>query len=856
MVITLGISLIAAIAIFSAPGPGFPVLHTILNPGIALVTVVLSLSFWDLGWRSGESLVRLMAIIFAVAGFLEVLHVLAALEPASASEGLNEVWRRLRSGTWAPPAYLLPLGMGFLLLAGSPPRASMTAFSVGIIAVAGGLFALFQWLPRYASPGWLGIMRPTLVAVPLLWIPVGILFWRRRRGDRLAHALAFYALGTGLSHVLMLYSDEATSKFAMTAHFGVFGSGLYLLLSLMQMGMADTARRMRVNEELEARVAARTAQLEGLNADLRREVGVRHGAEVRTLMQLERLDLLRRITHAIGERQDLASIIQVVVRSVEEDLPADFVAICDYVRGTEHDAGSLLVKRVGTRSQALALELAMTERARIAIDQNGLARCVSGQQVYEPDISSSRFPFPGRLAHAGLNSMVIVPLMVERDAVFAVLVVARRAANAFSSGECEFLRQLCDQVALAANQAQLHDSLQQAYENLKRTQEAVLEQERLRALGQMASGIAHDINNAISPVAVYVESLLTYESGFSDRARKQLQIIQRAVDDVARTVARMGEFYRRRPAQLELAPVRVERVLREVLDLTRARWSDMAQQRGVVIEPRLEAASGDAMAMGVESELREALVNLVLNAIDAMPEGGRLTVRAGRTGTTEDARIFLEVADDGVGMDEDTRRRCLEPFFTTKGERGSGLGLAMVYGIAQRHDMEIDIESAPGKGTTFRLTFPRQTPAAAENAATGARKLPARTRILLIDDDPLLLTSLREVLMREGHEVDTASGGRQGVDVFLEAQSAGRPYPVVITDLGMPHFDGRAVAAAIANAAPGTPILMLTGWGQRLAATGEIPPEVASVLSKPPRLAELREKLAECIGELAEKDVP
>jgi signal transduction histidine kinase/CheY-like chemotaxis protein len=561
---------------------------------------------------------------------------------------------------------------------------------------------------------------------------------------------------------------------------------------------------------------------------------------------------LRRITHAIAERQDLASIIQVVVRSVEEDLPADFVAICEYQR----DSASLSVKRVGTRSQALALELAMTERANIPIDQNGLARCVSGQQVYEPDIRANTFPFPSRLAHAGLSSMVIVPLMVEQNAVFAVLVVARRAANAFSSGECEFLRQLCDQVALAANQARLHDSLQQAYENLKRTQDAVLEQERLRALGQMASGIAHDINNAISPVAVYVESLLTYETGFSDRARKQLQIIQRAVDDVARTVARMGEFYRRRPAQLELAPVRVERILREVLDLTRARWSDMAQQRGVVIETRIEAASGDAMAMAVESELREALVNLVLNAIDAMPEGGRLILRAGRTSTDKDARVFLEVADDGVGMEEDTRRRCLEPFFTTKGERGSGLGLAMVYGIAQRHDMDIDIQSAPGKGTTFRLTFPRQKAAAAEPGAAGARKLPARTRILLIDDDPLLLTSLRDVLVREGHEVETANGGRQGVDTFLEAQNVGRPYPVVITDLGMPHFDGRAVATAIATAAPGTPIIMLTGWGQRLAATGEIPPEVASVLSKPPRLAELREKLAECIGELAEKDGP
>jgi CheY-like chemotaxis protein/anti-sigma regulatory factor (Ser/Thr protein kinase) len=291
-----------------------------------------------------------------------------------------------------------------------------------------------------------------------------------------------------------------------------------------------------------------------------------------------------------------------------------------------------------------------------------------------------------------------------------------------------------------------------------------------------------------------------------------------------------------------------------VLDLTRARWSDMAQQRGVVIETRLEAASGDATALGVESELREALVNLVLNAIDAMPEGGRLTLRAGRDGTGDDARIFIEVTDTGVGMDEETRRRCLEPFFTTKGERGSGLGLAMVYGIAQRHSMEIGIVSAPGQGTTFRLTFPLQQLATSASNGAAVPPAPVRSRILLIDDDPLLLTSLRDVLAREGHEVETANGGRQGVDAFLESKSAGKPFPIVITDLGMPHFDGRAVATAIASASPGTPIIMLTGWGQRLAATGEIPPEVAGVLSKPPRLAELRQALVQCLGAAAEED--
>ena len=340
------------------------------------------------------------------------------------------------------------------------------------------------------------------------------------------------------------------------------------------------------NEALEARVAERTAELEAANADLRLEAQTRQRAERRALLQLERLDLLQRITRAIAERQDLDSIFQVVVRSVEEHMPADFAVLCNY----EHRARVLTVSRVGTRSGALALELAMPEQARIEIDENGLSRCVAGKLVYEPDITAIRFPFPQRLARGGLKSMVIVPLMVEqRSGVFGVLVVARRVERAFSSGECEFLRQLCDHVSLAANQAQLHASLQKAYEDLQLSQNAVMQQERLRALGQMASGIAHDINNAISPVTLYVDALLTHETGFSERARKQLEIIQRAIEDVAHTVARMGEFYRQRQTPLELAPVDVNRAFRQVLELTRARWSDMAQQRGAVIETRIES---------------------------------------------------------------------------------------------------------------------------------------------------------------------------------------------------------------------------------------------------------------------------
>src|SRR6202043_3363606 len=197
------------------------------------------------------------------------------------------------------------------------------------------------------------------------------------------------------------------------------------------------------------------------------------------------------------------------------------------------------------------------------------------------------FPFPQRLAAAGLRSVVIAPLMMENQ-VFGMLVSARRLPDAFSSGECEFLRQLSEHVALASHQARLYGALQQAYDDLRQTQHTVMQQERLRALGQMASGIAHDINNAISPVSLYTESLLEREPNLSDRARNYLTTIQRAIDDVARTVARMREFYREREAQLTLERVNVNRAVQQVIELTRPRWGDLPQQRGAMVDLRTE----------------------------------------------------------------------------------------------------------------------------------------------------------------------------------------------------------------------------------------------------------------------------
>jgi CheY-like chemotaxis protein/anti-sigma regulatory factor (Ser/Thr protein kinase) len=311
---------------------------------------------------------------------------------------------------------------------------------------------------------------------------------------------------------------------------------------------------------------------------------------------------------------------------------------------------------------------------------------------------------------------------------------------------------------------------------------------------------------------------------------------------VAATVARMREFSRQRETRAAKAPVQLNRALQQVIDLTRARWSDMAQEKGVAFEVRTALAGDLPEVMGVESEIREALTNLFLNAFDAMPEGGVLGLRTFRD---EGGRVVAEVSDTGAGMDEETRRRCLEPFFTTKGERGTGLGLPMVYAMAERHGADVEIDSAPGKGTAVRLAFPPSSVASSRAPQAARERSPIpRLRILVVDDDPLVAKVLKDTLRLDGHDVATADGGEAGIRAFQAAAGSLEPFDVVMTDLGMPNVDGNRVAAAVKAASPSTPVVLLTGWGQRLLADSETPPNVDRLLSKPPKLSDLREALA------------
>jgi CheY-like chemotaxis protein len=254
--------------------------------------------------------------------------------------------------------------------------------------------------------------------------------------------------------------------------------------------------------------------------------------------------------------------------------------------------------------------------------------------------------------------------------------------------------------------------------------------------------------------------------------------------------------------------------------------------------------------VGIESEIREALTNLIINAVDALPNGGTITIRThsierkpkrNKNGAMNFA--IVDVVDTGVGMDEETRRRCLEPFFSTKGRHGTGLGLAMVYGVVERHEGDIEIESEPGKGTTIRLLFPVRAIAASDTTDFQRNGKTPSLRILCIDDEPLVRELIKEMLEHDGHKVETTDGGETGLSAFRSARDADKPFDVVITDLGMPNLDGRQVAAIMKRESPELPVIMLTGWGALIKEEGTQTPNVDAVLNKPPKLNEIQDTL-------------
>ena len=378
--------------------------------------------------------------------------------------------------------------------------------------------------------------------------------------------------------------------------------------------------------------------------------------------------------------------------------------------------------------------------------------------------------------------------------------------------------------------------LENALEELKDTQHQVIQQERMRALGTMASGIAHDLNNGLSLILGYGDMLLGDHEAVvpGSESETYLKEMVLAARDNAELVKRLREFYRPADGREARQSVNLNELIDQVLTMTAPRWQSQADNKGATIKVKKDLNDIPNIA-GSPGELREVLTNLIFNAVDAMPRGGRLSFRTRCRGKT----VRLQVADTGIGMTDEVRRSCLEPFFTTKGEKGSGLGLAMSYGIVRRHGGRITIESELNKGTVFTIHLPVRKGAFKPVEADFERTISA-LRVLVVDDHPGIREIVSAYLAEDRHVVETAANATEALEKFRAGH-----FDLVITDRAMPEINGDQLAASIKEIRPQEPIIMLTGFADLINASGGPSRHVDLVVSKPARLDDLRKAILE-----------
>ncbi|MDB6150165.1 MAG: Histidine kinase [Chthoniobacter sp.] len=383
------------------------------------------------------------------------------------------------------------------------------------------------------------------------------------------------------------------------------------------------------------------------------------------------------------------------------------------------------------------------------------------------------------------------------------------------------------------------EQLEQTVAELKQTQEQLMQQERFRAFGEMAGGVAHDFNNVLMCVIGYTDLMLAEPKilADTDTALKFLRTMNTAGLDASRIVTRLRDFYRPREENEIFTALDLNTLLKEIVPLTQPKWKTQALATGRNVEICFDVQKLPLISCN-GPEVRELLVNLIFNAVDAMPDGGTITLRSRHCGQW----VRLGVTDSGTGMTEETKQRCMEPFFSTKGDEGTGLGLSMVFGIVKRHEGQVEIESELGVGTTVWISLPKGQ---AETEIPDEELFGANgpLRILIVDDEPLARDIVARYLRADGHNVVVAHAGREALARFQE-----EPFDLVIADQAMPGMTGAQLAAAIAAITPGQPLLLLSGFSDPTLSDEEAPVGVGRVLMKPLSQRALRHAIARLLS--------
>ena len=400
------------------------------------------------------------------------------------------------------------------------------------------------------------------------------------------------------------------------------------------------------------------------------------------------------------------------------------------------------------------------------------------------------------------KSLLCVPLKAKSKLIGVLEVINKTDGTCFTEEDAMLLNIFANQAAIAIDNARFYGELKNRCEEEIKIQKKLAESEKLRALGLMASGMAHDFNNMLAIILGNVELIEVEED--KEMLLKRLQIIKKVAVDSAHTIKRIQKYTKTKKEDLLFKPIRINDLVRESIALTTPMWKDSPQEKGISIEIVEHLAEEELIILGNASDLGEMIVNLIFNSVDAMPRGGKIDI----TTYMKDENIYLKISDNGIGMTEETKDRVFDPFFTTKGLNYSGLGLSMSYGILRRHNGLIEIETRPGKGTSFTIILPKGKGVIEKRDKNVIPVVEIeKINILVIDDEPKIGALLSDILSRQGHQTDVFSSAKDGIEAFKKGG-----YDMLITDLGMPNMSGWEVVRVVRQINPRVLTGMVTGW--------------------------------------------
>ncbi len=515
-----------------------------------------------------------------------------------------------------------------------------------------------------------------------------------------------------------------------------------------------------------------------------------------SLAKIKQLTTLYEIGKTLSSTLDLDELFEKALQLLKDHLG---YASCGILL-LDAKKDELYIKQVTGRGFVESRKL----RFKVGVD--GVVGYVAktGELIYVPDVSKDPRYIP---VEPSIKSEAAFPLK-GRDQLFGVLNIESNELNGFDEEDLKTLSSFASQMSISIENAQLFSDLKQTLQELKQVQDQIVQAEKLRAMGEMASGVAHDFNNVLAVILGNIQLLLYQMDRLSpEEIREGLKVIERSSKDGAETIRRIQEFTGVRRDK-EFIALSLNEIITEVVNITQPRWKDQTQKKNV--EVALTAQLGNIPPlMGNPSELREVLTNIIFNAVDAMPQGGKLTIV---TQPQAEGWVEVRITDTGIGMTEEVKKKVFDPFFTTKGVKNSGLGMSVSYGIIKRHGGEILVESKENEGTTFIIHLPtgygeEETVVAEVTSLKESRQ----ARILVIDDEEAVRDILSRMLKTKGHQVVVASNGEEGIERFRS-----EPFDLVFTDLGMPKLSGWEVGKAIKGINPKVPIAMITGWGVEL----------------------------------------